>query len=270
MVLKRVYTDQMNRQVKLSYPPKRIVSLVPSQTELLYDLELTDEVVGQTLFCVHPASMHAHKPRIGGTKKPSIEKIMALQPDLIIGNKEENDKETIELLAKHCPLWMSDIHHLDDAIEMISLIGTLLDREAKAEEIVLNINQSFQYLTHNNRDSAILKTAYLIWRNPWMAAGQDTFINDMLIRNGWKNVFEHETSRYPTISNEQLSSAQPELILLSSEPFPFQQKHIAELQELCPQAKILLVDGELFSWYGSRLLYSADYFTQLKAAIIKY
>jgi ABC-type Fe3+-hydroxamate transport system substrate-binding protein len=270
MVLKRVYKDQMNRQVEISCPPKRIVSLVPSQTELLYDLGLTDEVVGQTLFCVHPASMHDHKPRIGGTKKPSIEKILALQPDLIIGNKEENDKETIELLAKHCPLWMSDIHHLDDAIDMISLIGTLLNRETKAEEIVFNINQSFQQLTHKKRDSAILKTAYLIWRNPWMAAGQDTFINDMLNRNGLKNVFELETSRYPAISNEQLSSAQPELILLSSEPFPFQQKHITELSELCPKAKILLVDGELFSWYGSRLLYSADYFTQLKAAIIKY
>lgn len=274
---KRIFTDQMGRKVEVNFPPQRIVSLVPSQTELLYDLGLTDEVVGQTLFCIHPETQHKTKPRVGGTKNFKLEKIAVLNPDLIIGNKEENDQKGIEELAKHFPVWMSDIQTLEDSMEMIRQIGVLLQKEQEAIMLVDRIQESFkkldvggwrldQTLTSNVKQQIPnnkLQTAYFIWRNPWMVAGHDTFITDMLTRLGFENVFATERSRYPEITGEMITNSNIDLILLSSEPYPFKQEHIDELQILCPKAKILLVDGELFSWYGSRLVHSANYFRAL-------
>lgn len=257
----KTVTDQMGREVTFSYPPRRIISLVPSQTELLYDLGLTDEVVGQTLFCIHPEDMHQSKPRIGGTKNYKFDKIAELRPDLIIGNKEENEKEGIDELARHYPVWMSDIQTLPDALDMMMKVGELTQREEQAAGIVGRIRQKFD--AFNTTPATPKRTAYLIWRNPWMTAGHDTFITSMLTRLGLQNVFNNEQSRYPQVTDEQLRTAAPELILLSSEPYPFKEKHITELQQLCPHAKILLVDGELFSWYGSRLLHSVEYFKRL-------
>lgn len=268
----------MGREVEVNFPPQRIVSLVPSQTELLYDLGLTDEVVGQTLFCIHPEEQHKTKPRVGGTKNFKPEKIAALNPDLIIGNKEENDQTGIEGLAKQYPVWMSDIKTLDDALDMMKQVGELVQKEEEAQKLVDSIQASFQKLdvgdwrlegleTPNNKrqtEDGKPKTAYFIWRKPWMVAGHDTFITDMLTRLGFKNVFASEQSRYPEITNEMMQKADLDLIFLSSEPYPFKQEHIDELQILCPKAKILLVDGELFSWYGSRLAHSAAYFERLK------
>jgi ABC-type Fe3+-hydroxamate transport system substrate-binding protein len=275
MATKRVFTDQMNRQVEVSFPPKRIVSLVPSQTELLYDMGLADEVVGQTLFCIHPKEMHEIKPRVGGTKNFKLDKIKALNPDLIIGNKEENDKEKIEELAKYFPIWMSDIQTLGDALDMIGKVGELVGKEGEAKKIVDSIQVSFEELEAGNggfsfAQSPILETknkklkvGYFIWRKPWMAAGNTTFIDDMLNRLGMENAFRNETSRYPEIDEHKLQSSNLDLILLSSEPYPFSEKHMEELTVLCPKAQILLVDGELFSWYGSRLVHSVRYFKEL-------
>jgi ABC-type Fe3+-hydroxamate transport system substrate-binding protein len=270
MNTKRKFTDQMGRMVEINFPPQRIVSLVPSQTELLYDLGLTDEVVGQTLFCIHPEVYHKTKPRVGGTKNFKYEAIAALKPDLIIGNKEENEQGRIEELANNFPVWMSDIQTLDDSLEMIRQVGVLVDREQKARELALSIQASFDKLEagswrlekDNKPQTTNLKprTAYFIWRKPWMVAGHDTFISDMLNRVGLENVFASESSRYPEVTERQIGEAAPDIIFLSSEPYPFKQQHIDELQVICPQAKIVLVDGELFSWYGSRLLYSAEYF----------
>jgi ABC-type Fe3+-hydroxamate transport system substrate-binding protein len=264
--MKRLFTDQMNRSVEVAWPPKRIVSLVPSQTELLYDLGLHNEVVGQTLFCIHPPEMHELKPRIGGTKNVNIETVAALQPDLIIGNKEENDRQTIEALAKLYPVWMSNIQTLEDALEMINLIGELVNRPTEAQLIASTIQQSFSTLLANSQQPTV-KSVYLIWRKPWMAAGHDTFINDMLNRLGFHNVAQSLDSRYPEITDQQIQSFQPDVIFLSSEPYPFKAKHIEELQAICPQATIKLVDGELFSWYGSRLVHSVAYFKELLISI---
>ena len=254
----------MGRTITLSFPPGRIISLVPSQTEFLYHLGLTDEVVGQTLFCVHPARMHETKPRVGGTKSYKFDKIAELRPDLIIGNKEENNREEIEKLSALYPVWMSDIETLDDATEMMQQLGVLVNKEQTAIATIEEIRAQFAGLA---QAAAKRTTAYLIWRNPWMAAGHDTFINDMLQRLGFENVFQNTDSRYPEISSEALCKAKPELILLSSEPYPFKEKHIEELRLLCPRSRIMLVDGELFSWYGSRLLHTVDYFKQLLAQI---
>ena len=255
----RIFTDMMNREVGIPFPPQRIISLVPSQTELLYDLDLEDRVVGQTLFCIHPSEMHAVKPRIGGTKKINVEKIRDLQPDLIIGNKEENEQKQIEELMKEFPVWMSDIKNLDDSFEMIKRVGQITDTEAKANSLALQIYFSFQNIIAHNPKRA----AYFIWRNPWMVAASNTFIDDMMQRINLVNVFSQSDARYPEVHLNELNASGAEIVLLSSEPYPFSEKHIAELQLQLPNACILLVDGELFSWYGSRLQKSAQYFTSL-------
>ena len=231
--------------------PVNFISLVPSQTELLYYLGVPP--IAQTLFCVHPKNRFKSSTKIGGTKKINLAKILALKPDLVIGNKEENDQTQIEELATHFPVWLSDIYTLADAFEMINEIGKLVGKEAKANELATTLQQEFYRPYGNNTIKSCL---YLIWREPYMAAGQNTFINAILQALGYSNVMP-KNSRYPEINKEQLLELNPETILLSSEPYPFRQKHISELQAILPNAKIKLVDGELFSWYGPRLLETA-------------
>ncbi|MDZ4668916.1 MAG: helical backbone metal receptor [bacterium] len=256
----RQFVDQMHRSFGLNQRPLRIVSLVPSQTELLYHLGLDAEVVGQTLFCIHPAEQHLVKPRVGGTKKLDINKIRNLKPDLIIGNKEENKQSEIVELMQEFPVWMSDIKNLEDALEMILSIGNLVGKPERAKEIHQQISAGFEALVQTEKKETCV---YLIWRNPWMAAGGYTFIDDMLSRCGYINLAKGELSRYPELQAEWLLAQQPANIFLSSEPYPFKEKHLAELQAICVSARIKLVDGELFSWYGNRLIASAKYFKSL-------
>ena len=261
-------TDQMGRLVTFPDTPKRIISLVPSQTELLYDLGLTDEVVGQTLFCVHPTEMRNAKPLVGGTKNVKLDRVDALSPDLIIANKEENDKAQIEELMDQYPVWVSDIKTLDDAIQMVKQVGFLVNKSVEANAIATSINDSFNVFKNDTtnpiKDKSVL---YLIWRKPWMCAGNDNFINEMLTSMGLINSTTEKMGRYPELSNQEITALNPDFIFLSSEPYPFKEKHMDELQQLCPQSKIILVDGELFSWYGSRLQYSVKYFNALKAQL---
>ena len=267
----------MNRTQPPSFPGKRIVSLVPSQTELLFDLGLDEEVVGITKFCIHPQTWFRKKQRVGGTKTVKTDTVKALQPDLIIANKEENVKAQIEELEQIATVWVSDIKTLEDAIEMILSVGKLVGREDPANKLVEQIREAFKQIEPLPRK---LNTAYFIWKDPYMVAGGDTFINDLLNRCGFSNIFQH-TKRYPEVSinkfsivnaaatvNSHISAVTDEidnceLLLLSSEPYPFKQKHIDELQKMLPHTKIMLVDGEMFSWYGSRLRYSAEYFKNL-------
>lgn len=260
------FSDQLNRKIEIPFPPKRIISLVPSQTELLYDLGLRDEVVGITKFCVHPEEWFRSKVRIGGTKKYDPEKIKQLQPDLIIGNKEENEQGQIEELMKHYNVWMSDIFTLKDALNMISSIGALVGKNEESIHLKLRIESAFQNFNFRNPPSEIRNVSYFIWRKPYMVAGNNTFINEMLRCCGFNNVFA-DHSRYPEITEQQLATANPELILLSSEPYPFKEKHLMEFKAICPDAKIITVDGEIFSWYGSRLLQAPAYFEKLLASI---
>ena len=256
------FIDQMSRMVSLPHwPPCRIISLVPSQTEFLADLGLEKEVVGITKFCVHPPEWFQNKKRVGGTKTIDFQKIEALKPDLIIGNKEENEQSQIEFLTQSYPVWMSDIYNLEDALDMMRKLGELTGKSEHAKNIADNVERKFAH--HLPLNTYRSKAAYLIWRKPYMAAGSGTFIDNMLQYAGFENVFAH-LSRYPEISTEMLANVNPEVILLSSEPYPFSEKHIAELQEICPSATILLVDGEMFSWYGSRLLQAPAYFADLR------
>jgi ABC-type Fe3+-hydroxamate transport system substrate-binding protein len=259
-----VFTDQTGRTLHLDDIPRRIISLVPSQTELLSDLGLNEEVIGITKFCIHPAGWFHQKTKVGGTKELKLDIIHGLRPDLIIANKEENVKEEVGELANHYPVWVSDVNNLEDAYEMIRQIGILTDKINKSAEIIRGIKANFsQLLTPGSRRS----TAYLIWRNPYMTIGGDTFIHSMLEAAGFDNIFKNLT-RYPEISTIDLQIGNGQLLLLSSEPFPFKQIHIDELQHHLPGTKIILADGEMFSWYGSRMLQAAEYFRKLRKEIL--
>ena len=251
----------LKNTTELLKKPTRIVSLVPSQTELLHFLELELETIGITKFCVHPSSWHREKIKIGGTKNLNIEKIINLEPDLIIANKEENVKEQVEKLANDFNVWVTDVNNFDDALQMIENIGSLTKKESKASTLIQNIKNEF---SQNQHHLNVLKNlVYLIWKDPYMTIGGDTFINNMLLQAGYKNLFDNSI-RYPEVSIELMQALKPEYIFLSSEPYPFSNKHMEELKTSLPDSVIMLVNGEMFSWYGPRLLQSANYFNQLR------
>ena len=251
--------DQLGRSIELYGTPERIISIVPSQTELLFDLGLDKEVVGITKFCIHPDQWFRSKKRVGGTKKLHLELIRTLQPDLIIANKEENSQQQLEVLMSEFPVWISDIKTLDDAQEMIEQIGLITTRQEKAKAINSAISKEFLKLKNFKPATA----AYFIWNEPMMTVGSDTFINDMMNQCGFINVFADHI-RYPEISAEELRKANPQFILLSSEPFPFKEKHLVQFRNICPASQIKLVDGEMFSWYGSRLMKAPSYFINFR------
>ena len=254
------FVDQLNRTIFLQKIPSRIISLVPSQTELLVDLGLSDRIVGVTKFCVHPQSLKNEKTIVGGTKKVNFNKIKALNPDIIICNKEENTEEMVLQLEKIAPVWVSDIQTISESITTIMQLGALFKVAEKAAEIVSKIEIGLLTLKKNIQDRPKRKVLYLIWKDPYMAAGKNTFIDELLQLNNFINVAESENSRYPEIGNEEFKKA--ELVFLSTEPYPFKEKDVLKLKTEF-DAEIRLVDGEFFSWYGSRLLKAFVYFESL-------
>jgi ABC-type Fe3+-hydroxamate transport system substrate-binding protein len=258
------YTDQLGNKMQLNAAPNRIISLVPSQTELLYDLGLDEAVIGITKFCVHPDSWFRNKIRVGGTKNLDIEKIKQLRPDLIIANKEENVKEQVAVLQQIAPVWVSDVNNLYDALSMITSIGRITGTITKAQALIDNIRNSFTQLS--TVISNLSTAAYLIWKDPYMTIGGDTFISDMMQHAGFVNVFA-DKNRYPEITPEDIRHSQCELVMLSSEPYPFKEAHISELKSLLPDQKFIIADGEMFSWYGSRLQHATGYFSKLRETI---
>jgi len=242
---------------------------VPSQTELLADLGLYETVVGITKFCVHPESWFRTKTRVGGTKKLKLDIIGSLNPDLIIANKEENERGQVEELAKRFPVWTSDISSLIDAIKMIHAIGEITGRLNEADILVRKINGSFHDLKDFFEKRKPLSAAYLIWNDPVMTAGGDTFISSMMNCAGFKNIFD-DLKRYPEITMAMIKDRNPEVVILSSEPYPFKEKHLNEFRTRLIGSKVFLADGEMFSWHGSRLQYAPSYFRKLFEQIQSY
>jgi ABC-type Fe3+-hydroxamate transport system substrate-binding protein len=253
-----VFHDQLNREVNISAIPQRIVSIVPSQTELLFYLGLDQQIVGITKFCIHPKEKIKFITKVGGTKQVDLELIKFLKPDLIIANKEENERSQVEALMDICPVWISDINNLEGALGMILSIGVIAGKALEADDLCRNITHCFEKFPLPNLN---LTVAYFIWRKPYMVAGVETYIDSLLKLCSLKNAFD--TDRYPEVTPADLIQANPDIVLLSSEPYPFKQKHIDEFRLLLPHAKIMLVDGEMFSWYGSRLLQVPGYLTNL-------
>ncbi len=253
-----IYYDQLNRSITIENTPQNIVSLVPSQTELLCHLGLEKYIFGITKFCVHPKHLKNSKTIIGGTKNLHLDKIKQLQPDLIIANKEENEQSQILELAKEFPVYVSDVNNLESAFEMMRGISSIFGIEQKAETLISNI------LLEKNKLHVEIKMSviYLIWKEPWLTAGGDTFIHSMIEAAGFINVYKN-LERYPEITLEEIQQKQPDVLFLSSEPFPFTENHALELQKSLPRTQVFCVDGELFSWYGSRMQQAFPYFQGL-------
>ena len=258
------FIDQLGSTHSFESSPKRIVSLVPSQTELLYDLGLDDKIVGVTKFCVHPSELLKTKTVVGGTKQIHFDKINALKPDIIICNKEENTQKIVQELSKICPVWVTNIVTIADNLEMITDFGLLFDKTAAADNLKNQLGIALADFKIFINEFPVQKVAYFIWKKPYMVAGSGTFINELLTLNRFQNYFEDQ-ERYPEISISDTSLfITLDLVLLSSEPYPFKMKDIAEFTTFFPNAKVLLVDGEYFSWHGSRLLKAIPYFKKMR------
>lgn len=255
-------TDARGRRITLPRPPERIVSLVPSQTELLASLGLENQVVGVTRFCIRPESWKSEKQIVGGTKSLRIDRIEALQPNLIIANIEENTREDVVRLEDIAPVFVTDVADLDEAVQMIESLATLTGRASGGRELCDALTQSFAALDAFEP----LRAAYLIWHEPMMTVGNDTFIHHVMTRGGFENAFGGQT-RYPTIGEAALIDADLDVLLLPDEPFPFGEKHVPSFEEMLPTTTVRLVDGQLFSWYGSRLLHTPRYLRRLRAEI---
>lgn len=257
----KVYTDHLGYKVSFHDAPQRIISLVPSITETLYALGLESRIVGRTKFCIHPQDKISTATKVGGTKTIDTKKIAALQPDLIIANKEENTKEAIENLQEHYTVWISDIKTLSQGTKLIKELAIMLNVLPQAISLTTQIAQAERSFPRPLEDRQAT-VAYLIWKDPYMTVGNDTYIHNALSRCGLTNVYG-EQKRYPTITLDDLRTKQPDLIFLSSEPFPFKEKHIEEFADAGITSQITLVDGEMFSWYGSRIKDALSYFKSL-------
>lgn len=252
----------MGREIEISLPIERVISLVPSQTELLFDLGLASKIVGRTRFCIHPKQMLSKIPIIGGTKNIDLEKIRSLKPDLVIGNKEENKKDSILKLEKTCPVWLSNVLSFEDSLDMINSVSQLFDKSKKGNNINNEIISQFNSIPHFKGHTVL----YLIWSKPYIGVGTNTFINSIIKKLGLKNVIQ-EKQRYPQLTDNQIKRLNPDFIFLSSEPFPFKEQHKEKIKKLTPNSSVKFVNGEMFSWYGSRLLQAPNYFKMLFKSI---
>lgn len=263
----KIIKDQLGREFSVSKNSKRIISLVPSQTELLCDLNLENELVGITKFCVHPYQLKSTKTIVGGTKKVDFEKIKALKPDFILCNKEENTFEMVAALEKIAPTYISEVNTIEDALDLIKNLGEILDRKAISQDLIEKINVKLYDFKEFIKTKPTRKVAYFIWAKPWMVAANHTFINEMLLLNKFENIYQNK-ERYPEVYISKIKAeGNPSVIILSSEPFPFKEIHAAKIETYANLSKIFFADGELFSWFGSRLLKSFDYFKELHLKI---
>ncbi len=261
------FKDQLNRDLHLDDYPQRIISLVPSQTELLVDLGLEKNIVGITKFCVHPTHLKESKTIIGGTKKVNYKKIEGLEPDIIICNKEENTQEIISILEKKFSVYVSDVVTMEDTFSMFLDFGKIFNIEPKVDQLINNIQSKLNDFNNFMKEQTPKRVAYFIWTKPWMVAGGNNYINTILKLNKFENIFETAPDRYLEVYIEYLTdlnpTLKPEIILLPSEPFSFNEEHVEKLKKYI-DCQFIFVDGEMFSWYGSRLLNALDYFKELQ------
>jgi len=263
--------DALDRRVLLADRPQRIVSLVPSITDLLHALNLGDCVVGITRFCERPEHWRETKTIVGGTKDAKADVIAGLDTDLVLANLEENEKADVDAIVDACntPVYVTDVETVPDATDMIRVVGALTGTQPAAEDMARTVDTRFARLQPEAlQPEATVRAAYLIWRDPYMSVGHDTFIHDVMRRGGFQNVFSGET-RYPTVTLGEIAAREPDVVLCSSEPFPFHQKErfTQEIRDALPNTPVEIVDGQLFSWYGPRLLETPAYLNRLQSTL---
>ncbi|UTW60617.1 ABC transporter substrate-binding protein [bacterium SCSIO 12741] len=259
------FRDQVGRELDLTSVPKRIVSLVPSITEYLFWLGLGAHVVGVTRFCTHPSSCRKEKAVVGGTKDPDIDKIRELAPDLILANKEENLREHVEELAQEFSVWVSDVYTLEDSFELFREIGKMTGTMEQATTLVKTVRNNFDNL---DKITSPKRAAYFIWKEPWMVCGSENFISFLIERAGFTNIYGTSKERYPMVTLDEVKLLQPEVIMLSTEPYPFGSRNLREMEEEFPEAKVIQVDGRLFSWYGSALMETTAHIREIHSSLM--
>lgn len=253
-------TDDAARQINIKQKPERIISLVPSITELIADLGCSSNLVARTMYCKHPSDLEGNVPVIGGTQHVDIESIIKLKPDLIIANKEENLQSDINKLEEYFPVFVTHVRNVEESLLLIHTLGQLLDHETEAANLIKQLHKSI-----NNIPCLIkpLQVLYLIWRMPYVSVSQDTYTGNLIEKLNFKNIVAYEQKNYPDLSIEKLSTLNPQIIMLASEPYNFTPKHELELSLIFPKAHIIHVDGEMFSWYGTRMLKKPEYFAEM-------
>lgn len=250
----------------------RIVSVVPSITELLFDLDLADNVVGRTGFCFHPKAGVKHVPKIGGTKDFDLEKLRSLHATHLIVNVDENPKDLVDAARQFIPNILVT-HPLgpEDNIPLYQLIGHVFQRTGQAEKLTERFMNSYRFAVSQTSELVRERVLYIIWKKPWMTISRDTYIARVLSSVGLDQIEVDGASRYPEIDVEGLAK-DVDHILLSTEPFAFRKKDIQELNEtleIVGKSKISLIDGEMTSWYGSRAIRGFEYLTSYRASLVR-
>lgn len=255
MNIRAIQHDDLSRDVIFSYPPQKIVSLCPSITETLFAIGAGELLVGRTDYCVHPQTKIRKIPAVGGTKNFRIDEIVALNPDLIIAEKEENPKNKILKLHDQIPVFVFSVESFNDALAMIAKLGELTGKEKESYDLLNRVRHAFEDIRPEGTQTA----AYLIWEKPLMAAGNNTFINAMMEKAGFRNIFAERPERYPKITVRDLMDKKPETLILSTEPCTYTEADVKRYRQLLPNTNVILINGELFSWYGARMLKAAEF-----------
>ncbi len=241
----------------------RIVSLVPSITELLCDLGLDSRIVGRTGFCIHPAQTVQAIPKIGGTKDVNIEKIRKMAPTHLIVNIDENEKPTVDALAEFIP-HIIVTHPIipTDNLDLYRLLGHIFQVEKAATTLIREFEEASKAFSEV-RAFKSERVLYCIWQDPWMTVSQDTYISHMLRKIGWQTwAPKGATSRYPVFHWSDQMAQEIDRILLSTEPYRFNESHVDALERQTGKP-VQLVDGEMLSWYGSRAIAGLRYLATL-------
>ncbi|WP_144510817.1 ABC transporter substrate-binding protein [Bacillus sp. FJAT-22090] len=254
----KLMTDHTGRQVTIPVSPKRIISICPAITETLFALGLENEIIGRTKYCIFPEGIVENVPIVGGTKEVSEEKVRALQPDLILAEKEENTEAIVHALEKIAPVFVLEVQSIKEAYRFTHTLGVLTNKESEANKLIEACRAVFPSFSIHSKNAT-----YVIWRKPYMVVGGNTYINDVLHTLGLQNPFATAESRYPSVTKEELAKENLDVLLLASEPFPFKEKHVEEFQSFLPNTKIILVEGEMF-WYGARMEIAGPYLKKLE------
>jgi ABC-type Fe3+-hydroxamate transport system substrate-binding protein len=262
--------DAIGRAHALARADARIVCLVPSITETLFELGAGDRLVGRTGFCIHPKDQVRTVPKVGGTKSVDLEAIRELRPTHVIVNIDENEKATVDQLASFVPNVVVT-HPLGplDNLPLYRLLGGIFDCAGKAAELCEAFQKAYFHAAGACADLPRERVLYLIWKSPWMTVSRDTYISRTLAAVGWDTAEIESTDRYPRIELTAALLGRVDRILLSSEPYAFREKHLEEIRSLQPpdhRATVSLIDGEMTSWYGSRAIEGMKYLSRLRAA----
>ena len=255
-------------------PAARIVSLVPSLTELLFELGLGDQVVGRTGFCIHPRAQLRTVEKVGGTKDVKLERVRALEPTHLIVNMDENRRETVDELAAIIPhIIVTHPNTPRDNLALYRLLGGIFGCEARAAQLEAELNAALADAACARSSLPLERVLYLIWREPWMTIASDTYISAMLAEVGWETLPAVEggdvgAARYPVFGWNAPWLPKVERVLLSTEPYRFHSRHIDEVAALAARPATL-IDGEMASWYGSRVIAGLRYLASLRRGLVE-